>query len=202
MGHSRVRAEVSRRNAPAGRRLYHSSPAPPSVLPAAPPGDCRGLSPRPAAPELTRHLPTLAAAHNTILCWLRGAGHCTQTLVFPKALLVHVLCRRGSERVNGMTLRSLSRAPLPRPLRRCRCATCQHRFPYLRCVYFRRGRSYTQLPTNPTRVVQRLFAWVHVCNLCADRDVKTDSSTQKVPSCQSPHLPWKVTSVQTPVSTD
>lgn len=63
----------------------HSLPAPPSVLPAAPPGDCRGLSPRPAAPELTRHLPTLAAAHNTILCWRRGAGHCTQTLVFPKA---------------------------------------------------------------------------------------------------------------------
>lgn len=71
-GHSRVRAEVSRRNAPAGRRSHHSSPAPPSVLPAAPPGDCRGLSPRPAAPELTRHLPTLAAAHNTILCLAAG----------------------------------------------------------------------------------------------------------------------------------
>lgn len=54
------------------RITAHSSPAPPSVLPAAPPGDCRGLSPRPAAPELTRHLPTLAAAHNTILCLAAG----------------------------------------------------------------------------------------------------------------------------------
>lgn len=202
MGHSRVRAEVSRRNAPAGRGSHHSSQlAGPSFR--SPCGSAWRLqgplaSARcPGADSPSPHPRSCSQHHSVLGGGVPGTAHKLSSS--PK---LHALCRRGSERVNGMTLRSLSRAPLPRPLRRCRCATCQHHFPYLRCVYFRRGRSYTQLPTNPTRVVQRLFAWVHVCNLCADRDIKTDSSTQKVPSCQSPHLPWKVTSVQTPVSTD
>lgn len=47
---SRVRAEVSWRNATEGRGLHYSPQSPSSVLPGAQPGECRGLSPRPAAP--------------------------------------------------------------------------------------------------------------------------------------------------------
>lgn len=112
---SRVRAEVSWRNATEGRGLHHSPQSPSSVLPGTQPGECRGLSPRPATPELTRpppHTHSCSQQHpgrsNPFSARRRGAGYCTQTVVFPKAVLVHALCRRGSERVNRMTLGNLS----------------------------------------------------------------------------------------------